>query len=258
MVVHCNSSMATLSSRLIFCLLNTYILLICLVSYSDGEFPSRSDGRIGEKLDPDFVISTGDNFYDNGLKSVDDRAFKESFMDNYTAPSLQKQWYNVLGNHDYRGDVEAQLSPMLQKMDSRWLCLESYIVDVEIMDLFLIDTTPFVENYLTEPGAHTYNWRGENNADVYINRHDHCLQHITSTTKRDGRREFVTSGGGSKAWNNDIQKDKEGLEFYHDGQGFISVELTPTVAKIVFYDVFGQVMYDFNMDKEKQLHSLMN
>lgn len=31
-------------------------------------------GRIGEKLDIDFVISTGDNFYDNGLKGVNDRS----------------------------------------------------------------------------------------------------------------------------------------------------------------------------------------
>jgi len=35
----------------------------------------------------------------------------------------------VLGNHDYRGDVLAQLSPILRKFDSRWLCLRSFIVD---------------------------------------------------------------------------------------------------------------------------------
>lgn len=51
-------------------------------------------GRIGEKLDIDFVVSTGDNFYDNGLKGVDDPNFRESFTDIYTAKSLQKQWYS--------------------------------------------------------------------------------------------------------------------------------------------------------------------
>lgn len=51
-------------------------------------------GIVGEKLDVDFVISTGDNFYDEGLTGVDDPAFDESFTDIYTAPSLQKQWYN--------------------------------------------------------------------------------------------------------------------------------------------------------------------
>lgn len=50
-------------------------------------------GIIGDKLDIDFVISTGDNFYDDGLTRVDDPAFDESFSNIYTAPSLQRQWY---------------------------------------------------------------------------------------------------------------------------------------------------------------------
>ncbi|XP_026421065.1 purple acid phosphatase 7-like isoform X1 [Papaver somniferum] len=267
-------------------------------------------GRIGEKLDIDFVISTGDNFYTDGLKAVDDPAFQESFVNIYTAPSLQKQWYNVLGNHDYRGDVEAQLSPLLRQRDSRWFCLRSYVLDAEIVDFIFVDTTPFVEKYFTEPKEHTYDWRGviprrkyitkhleevdialketdarwkivvghhtlrsaghhrdteelaeqlipileENKVDLYVNGHDHCLQHITCT-KRGERIEFVTSGGGSKAWKNDFIEEKEGLNFYHDGQGFVSMGLTQTVAKIVFYDVFGQVVHHFNMYKEQQLHS---
>lgn len=51
-------------------------------------------GRIGEKIDIDFVVSTGDNFYDDGLEGVHDSAFEESFTRVYTANSLQKQWYS--------------------------------------------------------------------------------------------------------------------------------------------------------------------
>lgn len=51
-------------------------------------------GRIGEKLDIDFVISTGDNFYGDGLNGVNDLAFLDSFKNIYTAKSLQKQWYS--------------------------------------------------------------------------------------------------------------------------------------------------------------------
>ncbi|XP_059448222.1 purple acid phosphatase 3-like [Corylus avellana] len=117
-------------------------------------------GIIGEKLDIDFVISTGDNFYDGGLKGVDDPAFDESFTNIYTAPSLQKQWYNVLGNHDYRGDVMAQLSPILTKLDSRWLCLRSFILNAEIVEFFFVDTTPFVDKYFKDPKDDVYDWRG--------------------------------------------------------------------------------------------------
>ncbi|KAI3961178.1 hypothetical protein MKX01_035764 [Papaver californicum] len=89
-------------------------------------------GRIGEQLEIDFVISTGDNFYTDGLKVVGDPAFHEWFVNIYTASSLQKQWYNVLGNHDYRGDVEAQFSPLLWQLDSKWFCLRSYVVDADV------------------------------------------------------------------------------------------------------------------------------
>jgi tartrate-resistant acid phosphatase type 5 len=50
-------------------------------------------GKVGEKLDIDFVVSTGDNFYENGLTGVDDQQFEESFTKIYTAKSLQKPWY---------------------------------------------------------------------------------------------------------------------------------------------------------------------
>jgi hypothetical protein len=50
-------------------------------------------GKVGEKLDIDFVVSTGDNFYENGLTGVDDQQFEESFTKIYTAESLKKPWY---------------------------------------------------------------------------------------------------------------------------------------------------------------------
>ncbi|GAV59389.1 Metallophos domain-containing protein [Cephalotus follicularis] len=215
-------------------------------------------GSVGERLDIDFVISAGDNFYEDGLTGVDDPAFEDSFSNIYTAPSLQKQWYNVLGNHDYRGDVEAQLSPILREKDNRWLCLRSFILNAEIVEIFFVDTTPFVNEYFINPKDHTYDWRGvsprddylanllkdvnsalkkstatwkivvghhtirsagnhgvtqelemqllpvleDNNVDIYINGHDHCLQHIIST---DSLIQFLTSGGGSKAWQCDVK-----------------------------------------------------
>ena len=128
-------------------------------------------GRVGEKLDIDFVVSTRVNFYDTGLTGVDDDAFEQSFTDIYRANSLQKPWYlgnwtwnsrssitssiplvsmrrrkillyymfteaslctrafSVLGNHDYKGDALAQFSPALRKIDSRFICMRSFIVN---------------------------------------------------------------------------------------------------------------------------------
>ncbi|XP_065857363.1 purple acid phosphatase 3-like [Euphorbia lathyris] len=261
-------------------------------------------GIIGEELNADFIISTGDNFYDNGLVGVNDPAFSESFTNVYTAPSLQKQWYSVLGNHDYRGNVEAQLNPILTQKDSRWLCMRSFQVNAEIVDFFFVDTTPFVLHYFINPEGHTYNWKGvtprksyianllkdvdlalrsssakwkivvghhailsaghhgvtpelvrhlvpilkEHNVDVYINGHDHCLEHISSS---DSKIHFLTSGAGSKAWSGDIRKwNPEQLKLYYDGQGFMSVEMTDAIALFKFYDIFGNVLHNWSINKE--------
>ncbi|XP_022776545.1 purple acid phosphatase 4-like isoform X2 [Durio zibethinus] len=268
-------------------------------------------GIIGEKLDVDFIISTGDNFYDRGLTGIDDPAFHQSFTDIYTAPSLQKQWYNVLGNHDYRGNVEAQLSPILTKMDSRWLCLRSFILNAgpDMAEFFFVDTTPMVDKYFIDPEDEVYDWKGvlprENyiknllmevesalrestakwkivvghhtiksaghhgntvelgiyllpiiqayDVDLYINGHDHCLEHISST---ESPIQFLTSGGGSKSWRGDIKWwNPQEMKFYYDGQGFMSVEMTQTEVDVNFYDVSGNVLHKWSTSK--QLSSAM-
>ncbi|KAI4357446.1 hypothetical protein L6164_001394 [Bauhinia variegata] len=265
---------------------------------------AKQMGIVGKNLDIDFVISTGDNFYEDGLKGVDDPAFYESFVDIYTAPSLQKQWYNVLGNHDYRGDVEAQLSPVLKVKDSRWICFRSFILNSGIVDFFFVDTTPLVDKYFTDPGDDTYDWKGvlprqaylselledvdsalkqskakwkfvvghhtiktaghhgntleleeqllpilkANDIDAYINGHDHCLERITDS---ESGIEFLTSGGGSKAWRGDIKRwNKEELKLYYDGQGFMSMQITETRADVIFYDVYGNVLHKWTITKD--------
>ena len=259
-------------------------------------------GRIGDELDIDFVVSTGDNFYDDGLTGTDDKAFEESFSNIYTASSLQKQWYSVLGNHDYRGDVVAQLSRVLQKIDGRWLCMRSFIINTEMAEFFFVDTTPFVLKYWDEPD-HNYDWRDvaprdnyiqtllhdldlalkestatwkfvvghhtmrsvsdhgdtqelldlmlpvlkANGVDLYINGHDHCLQHISS---EDSPIQYLTSGGGSKAWRGTYTPNSDKLQFFYDGQGFMSLQLTTMEAKVAFYDAFGNVLYTWSNTKD--------
>ncbi|OEL34520.1 Purple acid phosphatase 3 [Dichanthelium oligosanthes] len=259
-------------------------------------------GIVGEKMDIDFVISVGDNFYKNGLTGVDDKAFEESFTDIYTAHSLQKPWYTILGNHDYRGDALAQLSPILRKLDSRWICMKSFVVNSEIADFFFVDTTPFVLKYWNNPKKSKYDWRGvaprENyianvvkdvdaalkqstapwkivvghhairsvsehgdtqellqlllptlkahGVDLYLNGHDHCLEHISS---RDSPIQYLTSGAGSKAWRGIFTPNSDKLEFFHDGQGFMSLRLTKAEAHVAFYDVAGAVIHTWGLTK---------
>lgn len=54
---------------------------------------------------------------------------------------------------------------------------------------------------------------------------------------------YITSGGGSKAWRNVFKKNEDTVRFFYDGQGFMSLEVSETEAKFVFYDAFGNVLY---------------
>ena len=49
------------------------------------------------------MISVGDNFYEDGVSSVDDSQRRTSFEGVYAVPAVQVPWYSLLGNHAYRG-----------------------------------------------------------------------------------------------------------------------------------------------------------
>lgn len=67
--------------------------------------------------------------------------------------------------------------------------------------------------------------------------------------------QFLTSGGGSKAWRGVVMPyDQSEIKLYHDGQGFMSVQITPSQVDIAFYDVFGNVLHKWGTSKD-QLYS---
>ncbi|WP_230770022.1 metallophosphoesterase [Sphingomonas sp. Leaf4] len=66
-------------------------------------------GRAAAAARSDFVLAIGDNFYSDGVESVDDPLWQSVFEGVYTHPALQVPWYALLGNHDYRGNPQAQI-----------------------------------------------------------------------------------------------------------------------------------------------------
>lgn len=110
-------------------------------------------GNAAMTSDAEFIISTGDNFYPNGVASISDPHWKTSFEDVYTAHSLFRDWNVVLGNHDYKGNPEAQIE--YSKVSRRWNMPDYYYSEMWSIDddstnkvLFVyIDTNPFVQKY---------------------------------------------------------------------------------------------------------------
>ena len=99
-----------------------------------------------QAMDAKFIISVGDNFYEDGVKSVNDPQWQTSFENVYAAPSLQIPWHVALGNHDYHGNCDAQID--YGKTSSRWnLPARHYtrtekIDDNNVVEFFYLDTTP--------------------------------------------------------------------------------------------------------------------
>jgi tartrate-resistant acid phosphatase type 5 len=117
--------------------------------------------------------------------------------------------------------------------------------------------------------------------DLYINGHDHCLEQISSSDRSvqmncqpnkvyhifvpfiSDREEgssfpvcfacsplqYLTSGGGSKAWGVVYTPGADKVKFFHDGQGFMSLRLTATEARLAFYDVAGSVLHTWGHTK---------
>ena len=100
--------------------------------------------RNSRASDAKFIVSTGDNFYNFGVTSVNDPHWRQSFEEVYADPALQLPWYPVLGNHDYGGDVHAQVqrSRVSERwqMPDRWYRVDGARFGRPDVHLFLIDT----------------------------------------------------------------------------------------------------------------------
>jgi hypothetical protein len=103
-----------------------------------------------DSMGTDFFISTGDNFYPDGVTGIDDDAWKESYENVYSARSLQKNWYAVLGNHDYKGNIQAEID--YTKKSERWkMPAKYYAIKLPLKDdttqrllMIFLDTSPLI------------------------------------------------------------------------------------------------------------------
>lgn len=113
-----------------------------------GDQQSVADwmGVAANQVNARFVISTGDNFYCCGVASTLDYQWMVSFEQVYRSHSLQIPWYCALGNHDYQGNVQAQLD--YSKVSQRWKMPSRYFTLVlNSIRFIFIDTSPFIKEY---------------------------------------------------------------------------------------------------------------
>ena len=111
-------------------------------------------GETAQEVDASFIVTCGDNFHGHGVPSSTDSLWLVNFENVYTAPSLLIPWYITLGNHDYEGNVEAELE--YAKTSKRWIEPARYYSFTKMLSgstqvLFVIlDSTPFVDEYINQ------------------------------------------------------------------------------------------------------------
>ena len=105
-----------------------------------------------------FVISTGDNFYPDGLTSVNDTLFKSAYLDVYNRDSLDnKTWFGVLGNHDWHnGTAGAAVQyDELRASYPQWIMQQNSVVTMDglrnepFILMVFVDGTQVVDNILS-------------------------------------------------------------------------------------------------------------
>jgi acid phosphatase len=172
-----------------------------------------------KSTDPAAVVLLGDNFYQIGVSSVEDPMWDSRFEKMYSGDCLRKlTFYAVLGNHDYKGDADAQIAYTRAK-GGRWTMparfyslkfgelLEIGAADTTISDRCGIPSLCSVDWLVEKLKASTARWkilvghhpilsggkyralRGlahfnlpelycQSGASIYISGHDHGLQHL--------------------------------------------------------------------------------
>ena len=103
------------------------------------------------QTDADFIVSTGDNFYPNGVASVNDPLWQSAFENIYHGPHTFEDWYVVLGNHDYLGNAQAQID--YTEKSQRWQLPARYysktftLENNEQVLMVFLDTNPIQPQY---------------------------------------------------------------------------------------------------------------
>ena len=251
----------------------------------------------------DFALLLGDNFYDGGVKSVDDEQFATKFEQPYK--DLDMPFYVVLGNHDYgetsfewfRGEFQKQYS----QVNPKWVLPKEYYTFTGMQglaDFFAFDTArimwgdmvdeqkAFLNEAIANSSAqwkvafahHPYLSNGKHGnagnyegfsfipiasgknveefmdevicgkVDLYLAGHDHNRQSFTASASNCGVH-FIVNGASSKT--TDFEYHDNNFTLWDDDQkeGYVWAEITESGISVVWYDLDGNVDFEYTIEK---------
>lgn len=238
---------------------------------------------VAQYLSPRFIVTTGDNFYEDGVDSVTDPLWSV-YTDNFTAPSLDIPWYVTLGNHDHRGSTQAQIDYTL--IDNNWTLPFNFYkkveavnqtsdsVDLIFYDSFLLRSWPdslnqlnWIDSTLAQSnnkwklffGHHTiysYGLHGndpslisslENKFDALpIDAYICGHDHDLQHIQRPSGVDYFVSGSAAKLRATDTGP---GSLFALSKAGFLVVRLSSSKVEYYFINTEGEMIYEYVEEK---------
>ncbi|MFN8670499.1 MAG: metallophosphoesterase [Candidatus Sericytochromatia bacterium] len=219
-----------------------------------------------------FGILLGDNIYNSGVSSVNDKQFIEKFEKPYK--NLDMKIYLTLGNHDYRGNVQAQID--YTKKSKKWVMLDNiYNFSYGNTDFFCIDTNipsqkqiKKVQNLIENSknkwkiafGHHPRYTNGIytnatgllkelidkpmcNKVDFYLSGHEHNKQLL----KPDCGINYLILGSGSAL--RTTPRIKDNTLFSALTLGFAWFEITDDKILVEILDEKGKIEYQYSIQK---------
>ena len=241
------------------------------LAFGDGGFgtpaqfqTAKAMESVCEKNPCHLALLLGDNFYPDGVSSVSDPQWRTKFEEPYSG--LKVPFYPTLGNHDYFGNVQAQIQ--YSEKSPKWkFPSRFYKFNFCEVDFFIIDAERFDEsqkNWLEEAlstskakwkivAGHRpiYSHGGHGNSkllkkellpllrdrvDFYFAGHDHHLEHIS----KNYRPEFIISGAVAESRG---VESGESTVFASESLGFVYVQVTPSTTTFRYFDDQGQSIF---------------
>jgi len=134
--------------------MNDIIVSFFVISDWGKPLPAKAIGNamnnwaLKNQIQPSFIICLGDNFYPKGVESIKDDLFQTVWKDAFLVhPILNVPYRVVLGNHDYKGNFQAQIDftraqenpgGLWYMPDKNYIFKEKFL-NIS-MDFFIVDT----------------------------------------------------------------------------------------------------------------------
>ncbi|MFI3282527.1 MAG: metallophosphoesterase [Rikenellaceae bacterium] len=118
--------------------------------YYEQKSCAETMGVMAESIGPEFIAAAGDTHHFMGVESTTDPLWITNYEAVYSHPELMIPWYAVCGNHEYRGNTQANID--YSAISRRWQMPSKYYSKlfeedgVSLLVLF-IDTPPLIDKY---------------------------------------------------------------------------------------------------------------